>query len=440
MAWFLLAVCVAVLSNTVLVDAIPKGPGGLNLQNIIIVLLLLILMGSLAKPKDPSRPDWPKLGKWLIIYLAVTFLATWYGPIFTEWVGLPGDMDDFRIVGWRDEFTGILLFFIAARCLKTPAEMRRVMVVLVAASAYFVGYYLVRYYPEIDRIRALPMPQGVSEAQWTEDQKWMIKKVAGVFIHVQSNEMAAYYLYVAVFFTGLFWHYRSAFWRILVPIDIVLLFLGVVYSASRGAMLSAAAAFAYSLVRKKKWLVRVSAVLCAVVPAMSGAEAGLDQSAAGRIDLWRDALVMGIKHPIGVGYRLFSTHHQMAFGSHMDTHNLFMRAFAEEGPMGMFIIASFFMAAIKLGWTLHDNARSDFARGMGRGCALMWASALICNLFGDRLTYVEISVVVWTLTGMCMGLLVMEERDRLAEEQESIGTLEPTPEGTGSLVTSSLNQ
>ncbi|MBI2895796.1 MAG: O-antigen ligase family protein [Deltaproteobacteria bacterium] len=436
MTWFVLAFCVAVLPNTILVDWIPKGPAGLNLQNVIIATALMILLGTVAEPKAPSQPHWPKLARTIVLYLALAFAACWYGVLFTGWVGLPAGLDDFRLTDWRDELTGGLMFFLAAKCIKTEDQIKKVLVVLVIASAYFVGYYLVLYYPEVGRINALPMPRGIDPKQWDEDKKWMIKALAGVFVHLQSNEMAAYYLYVGMFFTGLFWHYRSAFWRILVPIEVALLFLGVVYSASRGAMLSAAAAVAYSFFRKQKWLVRVTFLACAAIPAFGGGTEGLDASAATRLELWNHAFRMGLRYPLGVGYRLFSTKHKIDYSLKLDTHNFFMRCWAELGPGGFLLMALFFLGAIKLGWILHDSARSDFSRGMGRGCALMWASAVICNLFGDRLSYVPIGVPVWTLTGLTMALLIIEERDRIAEAEMSLGTVSRTsiPVGAGGTV------
>lgn len=425
MAWFVLAVCNAIVPNQVLSDDLPKLPGGLNLQNILILLALLSLMGTLGRPKDPSPPELVKLPKYLKWYLLLSFTCIFTAAIFTEYAGFPTGIEDPRVTQWRDEFTGILMFFLGARCIRTEAEVRKVLFVIVCAAAYFVGYYLVRYYPEIDRIQALPQPSYFTDAEWIEEKKWMIKKVSGVFTQVGSNEMAAYYVYVAIFCIGLGWEYRSGFWRVVVPIEVVVLIMGIVYSASRGAMLSTAGGIGYAFFRKRKWVIRIAIFASAMIPAFSS-----DDSAAHRFELWQHALEFGIKYPIGVGYHAFPEKQKEVYGEKLDTHNYFMRAFAEAGPLGFFLIVACFAGAARLGWKLYENGRTDFSKGVGRGVGMMWGSALVCNMFGDRISYANLGPVIWTITGFAFALHMKEERERAAEAFQVAGQdpeLEPAP-------------
>lgn len=420
MAWFVISVCLAIVPNQVLADELPKLPGGLNLQNILILLSLLSLMGTLGLPKDPVTPELVKLPRYLKWYLLLSFIAIFTAAIFTEYAGFPTGLEDARVTQWRDEFTGILMFFVAARCIRTEEDVRKVLFVIVVASAYFVGYYLVRYYPEIERIQGLPQPNYFTDAEWVEEKKWMIKKVSGVFTQVGSNEMAAYYVYVAIFCIGLGWEYRSGFWRVIVPIEIIVLIMGVVYSASRGAMLSTAGGIGYAFFRKRKWIIRFAIFCSAMIPAFSS-----DDSAAHRFELWQHALEFGVKYPVGVGYHAFPEKHKEVYNEKLDTHNYFMRAFAEIGPIGFFLIVACFAGGARLGWKLYETGRTDFSKGVGRGVGMMWGAALICNMFGDRISYANLGVVVWALTGFAFALHMKEERERVAEAFQVAG---PEPE------------
>ena len=416
MAWFITALVVGMIPNQVLADELPKLPGGLNLQNILILFCLLLLMGAMGKPKATEPADMPKIPRNAKLYLLLSFLAIWYAPIFTPYADFPMSIDDHRVQEWRDEFTGILMFFVAARCFNTEAEMRRVLFVIVAASAYFVGYYLVRYYPEIDRISALPMPEWFTPEEWVEEQKWMIKKISGVFTQVGSNEMAGYYVYVAVFCMGLLWEYKKLFWRVIVPIEIAVLCMGIVYSASRGAMLATAGGFGYAFFRHRKWIVRSTILASALIPAFAS-----DDSAAHRFELWKAAILMGIRWPLGIGYHVFAQKNQELNGEKLDTHNYFFRAFAELGPAGFFLVIGLFAFGARLGWKLFDTARTDFSRGVGRGTAMMWGALVVSNMFGDRISYANFGVVVWTITGFCYALILKEERERAAEAFPVVG-------------------
>ena len=255
------------------------------------------------------------------------------------------------------------------------------------------------------------MPEGYLPGEWEEQKKWMIKKVTGVFTTVGSNEMAAFYVYVATFLGGLLWHCRRAFWRVLVPIEVVLLVMAIVYSESRGALLSVIAGVGYSFTRGKKWVNRAAVVVCFFLPAFAS-----DMSAATRFDLWKSAIRFGIQYPLGIGYHVFPLKNQEVNDLKLDTHNYFLRALAEIGPIGFFCIVSAFLACIKLGWMLHDTARTDFSKGIGRGCAMMWASAVVCNMFGDRMSHGHTGIVVWSLTGLATALLLQEQRARHAAE------------------------
>ena len=90
------------------------------------------------------------------------------------------------------------------------------------------------------------------------------------------------------------------------------------------------------------------------------------------------------------------------------------------GPMGFFLVVASFAAGARLGWKLYDTARTPFTKGIGRGVGMMWGALLVSNMFGDRISYANLGVVVWTITGFAFAMYMKEERERVAEAFEVV--------------------
>src|SRR4051812_13153218 len=113
MLW-LIALAVCVLPIQLWTDAMPKFAAGINFQNIITLLLIIGWKISTARAGKPMLTK-NELNKWLGLYLLWTFLALYYGVLWAP-VEAPLSISDERFIHWKDEATGIFMFFLIANC------------------------------------------------------------------------------------------------------------------------------------------------------------------------------------------------------------------------------------------------------------------------------------------------------------------------------------
>jgi len=144
----LIALAVCILPIQTWTEALPKYPGGINFQNIIT---LALLVGWVVHCKRRGLPMVPKnpLNKWVALYMLWTFLALFYGAVFTPQVGLPLSMSDERFVHWKDEITGMIIFFVACATLHEARKVKTLLFCMGAMIPYIMGVYYYQYTAEI---------------------------------------------------------------------------------------------------------------------------------------------------------------------------------------------------------------------------------------------------------------------------------------------------
>lgn len=95
-------------------------------------------------------------------------------------------------------------------------------------------------------------------------------------------------------------------------------------------------------------------------------EGNLDHSSASRLTLWQDALNLFMESPVmGVGYAVVPFY-GLSEGQN-DTHNVYMKIFAEEGIIGIVIFLVLLMLCFRSGWKLYCLATNGFRKGLGMG-------------------------------------------------------------------------
>lgn len=138
----ILAVCV--LPIQMWTDAMPKFGSGINFQNVLTLILLVGWKISTArqgrKMLSPSEPN-----KWLGLYLGWSFLALFYGVLFAP-VDLPLSMSNERFIHWKDEATGLFMFFIVANCLKDEKAIKRLLFCMCLLTPYIINVYYKQYH------------------------------------------------------------------------------------------------------------------------------------------------------------------------------------------------------------------------------------------------------------------------------------------------------
>ncbi|HEY3355632.1 MAG TPA: O-antigen ligase family protein [Polyangia bacterium] len=162
---YLLAIAVCVLPIQVWTDALPRYPGGVNFQNLITIALVVGWIVDCTRRGVPLVPKSP-LNKAIFAYVVWTFLALFYGWIFTPQVGLPLSLSDPRVIHWKDEMTGVLIFFVAQATLRDERRVRTLLFLMLATVPYIIGVYHYQYTAEfLERHRTF----GVDEVMGDDD-------------------------------------------------------------------------------------------------------------------------------------------------------------------------------------------------------------------------------------------------------------------------------
>ncbi len=486
MMLILTAIAVLVLPIQKWTDAMPKGSAGMNFQNLITLALVI---GWIIQAKWHRKPILAKneLNKWLGLYLLWSFLALYYGVIFTPGVAVPTSLADDRLIHWKDEATGILMFFIVANCMRTEKSVRKLVFLMMCTIPYIMSVYYDQYHSPSSKKAEIIQPEDIvyDDEMGTHTQKahqlyfrleynpiidddhgmkvvdsdgnnvfiqayhgnktvqvfgfdpkinrtlsvsyyqdrgggaaaaqefsWDLKEITGVFTHIGSNEMAAFYVQAFLFAVGLIFAMKSIRWRLYLVINCLFLGWGILFSLSRGAWLAVIAAFGYLGARRSKGLMVFFVIFLLAAPAVMpgsvssrASGSGDDGSGAHRLDFWKWAVTAGtVRYPLGLGYQCYIPKHADETGIKLDTHNFFFRTIAEMGLFGLFLVGMIFRGAFRNGWQLFENGKTGFARGVGLGVAIMVIGSAVANMFGDRFSYVSLGAYLWAFIGMAARL------------------------------------
>jgi O-antigen ligase len=136
----------------------------------------------------------------------------------------------------------------------------------------------------------------------------------------------------------------------------------------------------------------------------------LEASAEERVELWDHAVKAFSSSPIvGTGYATFQ------LGEHVDelkdTHNWYVKVLVETGIIGMLIVLFLLQQLLALAYRLFKRSSDPLYRGLGLGLLLASCACLVANFFGDRWTYVEITGLLWALTGTALRATKLMESE-----------------------------
>jgi putative inorganic carbon (HCO3(-)) transporter len=128
------------------------------------------------------------------------------------------------------------------------------------------------------------------------------------------------------------------------------------------------------------------------------AEGELDHSAELRLELWADALELFRSNPIiGTGFNTYA--YMKRIGNYADTHNIYVKVLIETGVIGLALFLWLLFKTYRAGYRLFRVSRDPFFAALGLGLAVWVVTNSVCNLFGDRWTYLQINGYMWTLAG-----------------------------------------
>jgi putative inorganic carbon (hco3(-)) transporter len=185
--------------------------------------------------------------------------------------------------------------------------------------------------------------------------------------------------------------------KTLAAIGIVTVFAAVIATQSRGGLLGIIAVmgvFAWRRIPSKGLLIALAAITLLALFAVAGVgerasgganEAGIDESAMGRIYAWGAAWEMAISNPLtGVGLANFLSNY-WAYSSHWDgqnhaVHSTWFGVLAETGFLGFILFMAMVVVTVRSAiWSVGQLQGLPSVKG---GAALVMAEAVEAGLFG----------------------------------------------------------
>ena len=384
-ALYLLLFLIPLQTTRYRLETFPFGSEIIDMLWMSICLGLIVRHGMSAFPKSPIYP-------YLIALSLITYVCLWLGSFYLP-TDLPIRFSDPRFSDWKNYMVMPMIAVVVAGTAKTIAEMKRVLLVILVATAV-VDWRFIR------------STKGRDFSHFAYDLR-----DAGVIGYAGVNGFAAFIAMSIVFFATLLFCYRAKVFRLAVLALLGFSIYCLLFAFSRGAYFATLAGLAFVAVFcQKKLLIGLAAlVICwqMVLPqavqerinmTYGGSENTLEPSAADRVTLWEDAMNLYKANPVlGTGYDTYQFMHRV--GEYGDTHNYYVKVMVETGTVGLLTLVTVLMRMALLGLQLYFKTEDSFLKGIGLGFFGMMVCALVANFFGDRWTYMQVDGFIWVLLG-----------------------------------------
>ncbi len=395
---FFLIVPLLPLQNVI--EKIPKGPTGINFQNLMLLAMFIMWVLRSQKLRRPMiRPN--PINIPLFLYILVTFLGLWRSSFFLH-LPLPVSLSDPHVIFWKDYLTTLCFFWFTLGIIKDEKEMRWVL----AGMAGILPYMLRIHYSQLQALR-----------NWSYSHDL---RVRGAFMHLGSNELAAFYTQYGLLYLAIAGGYVKRWHRWAYYAAMACCVWGAIYSYSRASYIGlVVGVLIFGFVKSRK-LVMVTLGFLLIAPAVmpksvmqriemtQAGEGELDESAASRLDFWELAWDKFLEYPFtGIGYHSF--HHINPAG--LDTHNMYVKQLTEMGIAGITLFMLLYFLQLKVCIQLYKEADNAFLRSLGLGMILCIAANMLLNIFGDRSSYLSLATFYWVGLGLvCRGLEIVRAR------------------------------
>lgn len=371
-------------------------------KDIIDILFLFIIIGWAIKIRDKDDGLFIRhpYNKYALAFLAFSLLSLIFGYLFWGFGDLPRGGN--RFLNWKNYAMLPIIYFMCINIIKTKKDIM-ILVFLIILSLLFADYH---YYLNFK-------DRTMGTFRWEY-------KDAGIS-NLGGNELAAFYAHYLFIPLCLFIFERKKLFRFFYAIVAMFTLYPILYLFSRGAYLGVLfGLLSIGIIKKSKILILTVFVFLfvwqAILPTAvveriqmtETEEGGLDSSAGGRLDLWVICLKQFLKNPIGSG---FNTYEFFGKGGR-DPHSTYFEILSEQGVIGLWVFLSILYLTFRNSVMIYRFSNDPFFRGIGLGLAGSTIAVAVTNLFGDRWTYIQISVFFWTLMALVMRVSILTERDK----------------------------
>lgn len=395
------------------------GIPGLNLANLLLILLLVAL--AFSRPSDgpvaATGVLTPPLLLWFLALVIAFFVA-----ISTMPIDLMADVVHLKNVVFYP-----LLYFVYRRC-RQDLQVTRRLIYLTMAVAVAAGVdaaidglsFDIDVYSDEQRSAG---PFGEENAS----------NRAGVFFAMFLPLLFA----IAIFLRG------SKGWRLAAIVGCVVLAFAIMVTFSRQAYLIAVVGVALLLLRRHVAVAVLIAVLAVPATALlpnsvvervtatgqydAVGAARLDESTHSRFRIWGGAWKMWKDHPAGVGLNRFPRYiGDYSEDAARDAHNAYVLMLAESGPLGVLAVLWLLWRLLRLALaTRWSGGPEDMeAKALGIGFMVAILAMALGNVYGSPLIDGLVMGNFWILCGLL-------EHYALLKRDASMAALHPAPRHAG---------
>lgn len=384
--------------------AIASGMPGVNVPNVLFLLVLLMIASTPKREETFARP--------LLRTPLLLFFATLVIGFVIAQVRAPGDfMSDVTYL--KNAMFSPLLYFMYLRCRQDEKTTRLLIIATMVVAA-------------VAAVQAIRQGFDYGIGTFVESHR-----ASGPFgnTYRDSNRAGVFYAMFLPMFVAVALLFRGQWrWRTAAFGGIVLLGAAVMFTFSRQAYFIAL--FGLLLVLLRRGIV-FAVVLGVLMVALAGVlvpesvnqrveethqagphgEQELDDSTTSRWEIWAGAAAMWQANPAGVGLNRFKTEigHYSEF-AHYDAHNFYVLTLAECGPQGLLALLLLVAATLRLGTWLRRTAPPDDAEA--RALAIGFSVTTLCmafgNLYGSPFFEGNVMGPYWILCGLLERYMQMK--------------------------------
>ncbi len=365
---------------------------GVNGTNVIYALVALAWIANVVRNERPFFAPMPFTR--LVLFWAVLSLTSVVTAMITNGPGFITATRVPSVKAWCDQF---FVFFAVLNLIRNGAAARRMTIyMMLGLLLVLVTGYLEwedkRGYDRIEKARLLGPQQ-------------------------QPNDFGAFIVYAfgipGALMLCYIWRLRT--WLLAVPVLYVSARV-LLATFSRGAVVGMGGlAAGLFLVRGRVFTAALAASAALVIElapellpeslsvrmgqTTASSDGELDKSSQTRLILWDAAIRITLENPIfGTGFRTFPTikgQYTSEPTVESDNHNMFLFISSQMGIPALIVFLLIFARMGYVGAYLHRHASDAYGKVIGLGAAGTAAGVIGVNMFGSRMTDIEVMVYVW---------------------------------------------
>lgn len=353
------------------------------------MLFISILLGIFIQKKGFTKTS---NSFTIILYILVSYLAL-INTSFSFSLPFPISGENALLETWKNYAQMIFLYFLALNVLKEEDHQKQAVLLMTAVILLI-------------SVRSFRSFSGGEAFHYD-------RRVGGPFesVGLGANHLGAFIADYASLVLAFLIVERERLKKVFYAATCAFSLHPLFFSYSRGAYVAAAAAFSfYGLAKKRIFLVAIIVLAVSwqtLLPAsvvdriqMTETEEGeLESSAAQRLELWDHAGNLFKENPLfGVGFSGFGF--TVEEGSLTDTHNFYMKTLAEQGIIGIALLAIVLLKAFLSGMRLYRKGTTAFQSALGLGFMGTVLAMSVTNVFGDRWSYFVLGGYFWIIWGI----------------------------------------